>query len=387
MHGIRLSEICRRAPFRAENDTLPRMPRLSHLREIYREIQGRLWVRIALGAWALAGAYDLTLSQFVPEHYTRGLPKTWQLIDLIRSWIPWWGWLLLLTTILIIALLERDYRRAYSPQAKQQEFTSAENAARKAINELSEKGNLWGEVAKRWISKASSVDDQIAEVARMLAVDVTPYGKPPLQSKMLPIEKFEWQMGKLTDRGSTLRKRHNQAIIASEVAFKSDDLEKILEEHRNHYANNKIALAELTSVTIPNEEAKIEAGFMQATYEKNKDDKGSAVLRLAQLRTEGVVIRNEAQSGQVDDQNFQEWSGRADKWRRDVIDVIRHVNRADSEWFSTLDVVPPARVSAPIRVGLNNVSEATNFVRIYNQHDYRLVRIEELLLKYRTEKY
>jgi hypothetical protein len=127
------------------------------------------------------------------------------------------------------------------------------------------------------------------------------------------------------------------------------------------------------------DEAAFAAAFNRAAFNRNKASREAAVLRLAQLRTDGVVIRNEA--GRVHDDNLQPWLGKVDKWMHEAIDVIWQISEADSEWFKTLDVVPPARVQ--FAIALKNTAHVPVFVRAYNQHDFRLVRLDELLKRYR----
>ena len=62
--------------------------------EIFRDIAGRSWFR-ALGLlWFFVGAWDLILSQFVPEQYSRTLPKLYQVVGMTAD-ISLLGWLML----------------------------------------------------------------------------------------------------------------------------------------------------------------------------------------------------------------------------------------------------------------------------------------------------
>lgn len=122
--------------------------------------------------------------------------------------------------------------------------------------------------------------------------------------------------------------------------------------------------------------------FDKAAFQRDKASRNAAVIRLAQLRTEGVIIRNEAEAGQVRDDNLESWLSKVSTWMNEAIDVIWQIDEADSEWFKTLDIVPPARAQAPIAF-LRKEERIPDFVRIYNQHDFRLLRLDELLKKYR----
>ena len=82
------------------------MPALARYREVFREIQKRLWVQVVLLVWAVIATYDTFLSQFVPEEYSAQLPKAWQVTAMTGELLPWWGWLLILAAILVAASLE-----------------------------------------------------------------------------------------------------------------------------------------------------------------------------------------------------------------------------------------------------------------------------------------
>lgn len=108
--------------------------------------------------------------------------------------------------------------------------------------------------------------------------------------------------------------------------------------------------------------------------------RAAALEHLAKLRTEGVIIRNDSARlfamTEVD-----HWMDTAVEWMNDVMQTLRIVSTADSEWFSTLDAVPPARISITPITLQNNV-DAPRFLASYEQHDFRLLRLEDLLKKY-----
>jgi hypothetical protein len=59
--------------------------------------------------------------------------------------------------------------------------------------------------------------------------------------------------------------------------------------------------------------------------------------RLIQFRIDGVKLRNET----IQPEGFQEWKGRVDQWKANVIDAIKaQANLADVARFITLDRVP-----------------------------------------------
>jgi hypothetical protein len=90
-------------------------------------------------------------------------------------------------------------------------------------------------------------------------------------------------------------------------------------------------------------------------------------LRLAQLRTEGVAIRNRGQS--LPD-NVSDWSAESLAWMERTANAIGAINTADAEWFRTLDAVPPPRISVPTTA------------RVYAEHDFWLVKLEQLITRY-----
>lgn len=121
-------------------------------------------------------------------------------------------------------------------------------------------------------------------------------------------------------------------------------------------------------------------GYNKATFNLSKANYDAAILRLAQLRSSGVVIRNDAAN--VSEFTLVEWIGRVEKWMKETIETIYCISPTDSELFRTLDVVPAARVQVP--VALTNTMQIGALVKAYNEHDYRLVRLVELIAKYRA---
>ena len=74
--------------------------------------------------------------------------------------------------------------------------------------------------------------------------------------------------------------------------------------------------------------------------------KDTAPDYLTRLRKEGIGIRDSA-SELYYNGTFDDWSHKVHEWKNDVAQALKAISPADSEWFSTLDVVPPARVPAP----------------------------------------
>jgi hypothetical protein len=96
-------------------------------------------------------------------------------------------------------------------------------------------------------------------------------------------------------------------------------------------------------------------------------------LRLAQLRTEGVVIRNRV--SEVTPDMDAAWIAQTESWNTRLIQVIKRHDRPDAEWFRTLDIVPlPRIILAP--------TDRPDLFHHYAMHDRRLERLDQLIQKY-----
>jgi hypothetical protein len=116
----------------------------------------------------------------------------------------------------------------------------------------------------------------------------------------------------------------------------------------------------------------------EAVFERNPESKDAALLLLTRLRADGVALRNEAEY--VQDASLRVWLESIEQWMHDVINAISQVHEADSEWFKTLDTVPPPRI--PIKSLCTKQTDRNVHLHVYRQHDFRLVRLEQLLKKY-----
>jgi hypothetical protein len=101
--------------------------------------------------------------------------------------------------------------------------------------------------------------------------------------------------------------------------------------------------------------------------------KNAVRLRLTQLRTEGVGLRNKAFDLTSDKE--ADWIGQTESWNEQVQRVIKRNDRADAEWFRTLDVVPAPRVVLPRKA-------SSTLLHHYSMHDCRLERLDQLIQKY-----
>jgi hypothetical protein len=97
--------------------------------------------------------------------------------------------------------------------------------------------------------------------------------------------------------------------------------------------------------------------------------------RLSILRSEGVIIRNRGQQRSRDE--LPSWVAETEQWLKDVLVAISTIDEADAEWFKTLDAVPSARVTM-----IATADAERQHIKAFNEHDYRLVRLDQLILKY-----
>lgn len=69
--------------------------------------------QFALSLWAIIAAYDTALSQIIPASWVERFPKVRELITMTSGWLPFWGWLLILAAVLIVASFEYAFRRSF----------------------------------------------------------------------------------------------------------------------------------------------------------------------------------------------------------------------------------------------------------------------------------
>jgi hypothetical protein len=81
-------------------------PGIAQRWEILRDIVRRPWVRILLAIWAASGVWDLALSQWIPEQYSRELPKVYQVVAIATGLVSWQAWLLVGAVVAIAGAIE-----------------------------------------------------------------------------------------------------------------------------------------------------------------------------------------------------------------------------------------------------------------------------------------
>lgn len=101
-------------------------------------------------------------------------------------------------------------------------------------------------------------------------------------------------------------------------------------------------------------------------------DLEEARWQMVRLRKVGVAIGK--QGRELARTELESWIGQVREWQRNVIEAIEIYSLGDAEWFAELDRVPAPRVAAKVA--------APEHQTHYREHDYRLVRLEELLEEY-----
>ena len=69
------------------------------------------FVRMLLIFWAASGAWDLALSEWIPEEYSKHLPRIYQIIAMTLGPLSWQIWVMVGFMILALAIFEYAYRR------------------------------------------------------------------------------------------------------------------------------------------------------------------------------------------------------------------------------------------------------------------------------------
>lgn len=95
--------------------------------------------------------------------------------------------------------------------------------------------------------------------------------------------------------------------------------------------------------------------------------------KLAELRREGVALRNRGLLAFASQADLASWEKQTEDWHRDVCAAISEISIADSIWFETMDVVPSPRVL------LHNQFNQVSHPKRYNEHDFQVRRLGEMV--------
>ncbi|WP_269584807.1 hypothetical protein [Roseibium sp. Sym1] len=117
-------------------------------------------------------------------------------------------------------------------------------------------------------------------------------------------------------------------------------------------------------LTIP---PKMHSETLALVPKEQDSEREAAILKLVQLRHDGVRHRNDGKK--IEDEGV-EWSEESLQWMEDVIATLTIISPAKAEMFRVLDTVPQARHRC--------LSDDKKFRTKFAMHDYRLVRLTEI---------
>jgi hypothetical protein len=322
------------------------MHRFDQYIALSRKIQQSWWVRWALGIWASIAIYDLLLSQYIPAEFSKKAPKAWEVALIAGGLLPWWGWLLILAAIVIVALVQYLVRLRKMPRGDTFDTTAM-------IGPL--------DIAE-WVNQES----YFVWVAACLWKGIKPVPKIDQDHPAYPM--LQRIKGAL-DTGQ-IESLSGAANMNARV--RREELIKLASIH-----GEKPRFL-FPSEALGNFEEEFSAAFNRTLFKDKKGDRNAVLLRLTELRETGVILRN-SPMGILLPSDLEKWFRKVDEWTGDVTDALKNLDLADSKWFDTLDTLPPARVAIP---NIRMTTEQKRFELIFRSHDLRLVRLNDLLRKH-----
>jgi hypothetical protein len=282
-------------------------------------------------------------------------------------------------------------------------------AARLAYEELREIGSMWAGAADRLAARLEGESRNDAALRYMAVAlhnqDVPIYGAHPPSRRRELIDLDEFKRGGFDNAGATfsyyMEKEPRYVDLAVRKGELAAAIEKMKGDSRKKQTSLRVSPQAARAARVAQRVAEageaIANAFQQAErklqrleklqeeahlahgYDPNsKEARDKAVLLLANLRTEGVEIRNAAKD--VLDDTLATWLEEVDDWMRAVIDGLDLIDPADAEIFKTLDIVSAPRVGFDI--GVLNPDHVQKFLHHYAMHDLRLSRLFDFLQKY-----
>jgi hypothetical protein len=90
--------------------------------DVAKEVFRRRWFRNLLLIWAAISFWDTFVSEMLPEKIAANAPRVYKvifwLLEMTSGWIPWWGWLLVGMSMLVIGSIEFAFRVAREEQLR-----------------------------------------------------------------------------------------------------------------------------------------------------------------------------------------------------------------------------------------------------------------------------
>ncbi|HEY1886886.1 MAG TPA: hypothetical protein VGG86_12690 [Roseiarcus sp.] len=100
------------------------MLQISNRWRFLRELSKQRFVRLALSIWVASGIWDLALAEWIPEEYSKRLPRVYQVIAAMIGLLSWQLWVVVGAVILAFALLEYNFQRTSKSSGSQPQSPS-----------------------------------------------------------------------------------------------------------------------------------------------------------------------------------------------------------------------------------------------------------------------
>lgn len=299
------------------------MGRIKQYIKAFRKAENSTWVKWFLSIWTIAAIYDLLLSQFIPDEFSKTAPKAWQVAVMTGHILPIWGWLLILAVIVIVALLEQVIRapKVLSSNANTQSSTHTYLTAQQVVHYLADESQ-WGcsKEASDALLQAPAEFKERASEGR-----ITVYGSSSKTGLHESIPKTHWM-----SHGLDLSTIHIPEAISKTVPA---PYEARFYGTRISYSDLKIVAADVYQVWPRSDTAEL-----NAVFELDVLSRDEAIKILWKLRREGVAIRNEQISSE---QQFPAWKAKFEKWRNAVLLVAEKVDGNLRQRLEVLNQVRP----------------------------------------------
>lgn len=299
------------------------MGRIKRYIKSLRKAEERIWVKSLLFIWSLAAIYDLLLSQFIPEELSKKAPKAWEVAEMTGHILPFWGWLLILAIIIIVALLEQVIRaqKVLPSSANTQSSTHTYLTAQQVVHYLADESQ-WGysKEASDALLQAPAEFKERASEGR-----ITVYGSSSKTGVHESISKTHWM-----SHGLDLSTIHIPEAISKTVPA---PYEARLYGTRISYSDLKIVAADVYHVW-----PRSDTSELNAVFEWDELSRDEAIKILWKLRRAGVAIRNEQISSE---QQFPAWKAKFEKWRNAVLLVAEKVDENLRQRLEVLNQVRP----------------------------------------------
>jgi hypothetical protein len=91
--------------------SVSRMFEISSRLRFLKSLLKRPFARFLVTIWVASGAWDLVLSEWIPEEYSKHLPRVYQIIAMTMGLLSWQLWIITGFMILVFTIFEYNFRR------------------------------------------------------------------------------------------------------------------------------------------------------------------------------------------------------------------------------------------------------------------------------------